>query len=147
MFIADALNAMRAEAVVQQGGALQGFAGDHFDLRVFLAQAVAGSDGPGRTGCQGKARQIVAFAQHLPGDIQVSRAGHLVMPKVVAHLIELVEDHQVLAAAAQFPAFIKDLFHVGFGPGRGNHFSGNGLQPLKALAAHAFRQDGDGLAA
>jgi hypothetical protein len=35
-----------------------------------------------------------------------------VVPQVVAELLELVEDHQVLAGAAQLPALVEDLLDV-----------------------------------
>ncbi len=73
--------------------------------------------------------------------------GDLVVPQVIAKLLELVEDHQVLAGLAQLPALVEDFFDIRFAAGGGDHFAGDLGQPLEALAAHAFGQDGDRLAA
>ncbi len=68
------------------------------------------------------------------------------MPQVVAKLLELVEDHQVLAGFAQLPALVEDFFDVRFAARGGDHLAGDLGEPLEALAAHPFGQDGDRLA-
>ena len=72
--------------------------------------------------------------------------GDLVVPQVVPELNELVEDHQVLARLAQFPALVEDLLDVELAARREDHLSGHTGEPLKALLAHSLRQNGDGLA-
>ncbi len=72
--------------------------------------------------------------------------GDIVVPQVIAELFELIEDHQVLAGAAQFPALVEDFLDVAFGAGRGDDFARDLGQPLETLAAHAFRQNRDRLA-
>ena len=72
--------------------------------------------------------------------------GHFVMPQVVAELLELVEDHQVLPRVAQFLALVEDLLDVGFAARGLDRLAGDLRQPLEALARHALGQDGDGFA-
>jgi len=66
---------------------------------------------------------------------------------VVAELVELVEDDEVLARSPQFPALVEDFLDVALAARRRNDLACNLRQPLEPLAAHAFRQDGNGLTA
>ena len=112
VLVANAFDAVRAEAVLQKGRALQRFAGDDLAGGEDLLHVVAAGDRPGGTGGEGHAAvgilRAELGAQHffhgMPGDV--------VVPEVVAELIELVEDHQVLAGIAQLPALVEDLFDV-----------------------------------
>ena len=69
------------------------------------------------------------------------------MPRRVAELFELIEDHAVGPRAANLPALVVDLFDVRFAARRRNHFGADFLEPLESLAAHFLRQDRDGRAA
>ena len=82
-------------------------------------------------------------------DLLDHAAGHVVVPDGVAELLELVEDHDLVAALApELPAHVVDFLHVRLGAGRGDDLVGlDALEPLEALLAHAFGQDGDGRAA
>ena len=68
------------------------------------------------------------------------------VPEVIAKFIELIENHQVLPGFPQFPAFVKNLFYIAFAAGSFDNFSGDRFEPLKALTAHALRQDGNAFA-
>ncbi len=65
------------------------------------------------------------------------------MPQVVPEFLELVKNHQVLTAAAEFPTFIEDFLDVRFTARCGNDLAGNFAEPFKAFTAHAFRQNRD----
>ena len=47
------------------------------------------------------------------------------MPEMVSKFIELVENYNIIPCLFQFPAFIKNLFHIALATGRGNDFAGN----------------------
>ena len=65
------------------------------------------------------------------------------MPDGVAEFLELVEDDDAVAALlAKLPALVVDFLDVRFGAGGGDDLVGaDFLEPLEALAAHAFGQD------
>ena len=103
-----------AEAVFEQGRALQGFAGGDLAAREDLLHVVAAGDRPGRTGGGGDAAELVAGAGDALEGLLHGVTGDFVMPQVVAELLELVEDHQVLARVAQFLALVENFLDVGF---------------------------------
>ena len=144
VLVTDALDAVGAETVLQQGRALQRFTGNDLAVGEELFHVIAAGDRPGRAGGGGHAAVMVLGSHDLFEHFFHGMTGHFIVPQVIAKLLELVEDHQVLSRLAQFPALVKDLFHVRLGAGRLDDFTGDLLQPLEALLAHAFRQDGDG---
>ena len=73
-------------------------------------------------------------------------AGHLVMPEIIAEFIELVEDGKGLTRGAQLVALVKNFLDVGFGAGRFDGLARHLGQPVKTFLAHAFGQDGNGVA-
>ncbi len=68
------------------------------------------------------------------------------MPQVVPELVELVEDHQVLAGLAQLPALVEDLLDVRLRTRGLDDLPGDALQPLEPLPGHALGEDRDRLA-
>ena len=60
MLVADAFDAVRAESVLEQGRALQGFAGGDLAVREDLLHVIAAGDRPRRTGGGGDAAELVA---------------------------------------------------------------------------------------
>ena len=141
MLVANALDAVRAEAVHQQRRALQRLAGGDLAGRPALLQVVAAGNRAGRTGGQRHAAETVVRSHDLVQDVLDGRSGDLVVPEVVAELLELVEDHQILAGAAQLPALVEDLLDVAFRTGRLDDLTGHAAQPVKAFLAHTFGQD------
>ncbi len=100
MLVSDALDAVVAEARLQQGGALQRLAGGHLGGRELLLEVVAAADGAGRTGGERHPREDVAGRHHRLQDLHHGGSGDGVVPQVVAQLVELVEDHHILARGA-----------------------------------------------
>ena len=68
------------------------------------------------------------------------------MPEVIAHLLKLVEDHDILTCVAQFPGLIEDLLNIALAAGSGDRLAGNCGKPVKTLLAHLSGQDGDRIA-
>ena len=147
VLVADALDAVCTEAVLQQGRALQRFAGHDLAVGEDLLHVIAAGDGPGRTGRGSHAAVVVLRAHQFLEGLFHGVTGDFVVPQVVAELLELVEDHQVLAGLAQLPAFVEDFLHVRLGSGGLDGLTGDFFKPLEAFPAHALRQDGDGSAA
>ena len=144
VLVADALDAVLAKAQRVERRALQRLVGDHPQRRVPGAQVVAGGDRPGRPGgARVGGQPAVVGPVVVLVDLLDDRAGHLVVPDRVAELLELVEDHDPVAAlAAQLPALVVDLLDVGLGAGGGDDLVGADLaQPVEALLAHALGQD------
>ena len=63
------------------------------------------------------------------------------MPKGIAHLLKLVEDHHG-GVLLELPGLVKDLLDVGLAARRGDDLPGDLAEPLKALLAHLGREDG-----
>jgi hypothetical protein len=147
VLVADAFDAVRPESVLKQGRALQGFARGDLAAGEDLLHIIAAGDGARRTGGRSDAAEHVAGAGEALEGLLHGVTGDLVMPQVVAELLELVEDHQVLPRGAQFLAHVEDLLDVGLAARRLDRLAGDLRQPLEALARHALRQDGDGFAA
>ena len=91
---------VRAEPVAQQGGALQGLAGNDFALGKNLLEVISTGNCSSRAGCGSHAAESVAWTHNLLQDLYHRVPGDIVMPQVVAELFELVEDHQVLPGCA-----------------------------------------------
>ncbi len=142
VLVADPLDAVSAEAVFQQRRALGRLARRHLAGRKVLLQQVPAANGAGGAGGQGQAVVAVLRTKLLLQHLQHGVAGDLVVPQVVAELIELVEDHQVFTGFAQLPGLVKDLLDVGLAAGGLDHFASDIGQPIEALLAHALRQNG-----
>ncbi|MPN49749.1 hypothetical protein SDC9_197371 [bioreactor metagenome] len=145
MLVADALDAVSAEAVVQDGGALKRLAHGQLHAGVDLLEVVAAADGTRRAGGKAGARQPVARALDGLEGLGNGRAGDLIVPEVVAHLLELIEDHHVVPGGAQLPGLVKDFLHVGLAAGGGDHLAGDLAEPLEPLPAHLGGQNGHGV--
>ncbi len=125
VLVADAFDAVRAEAVLEQRRALQRLAGADLAAGERLLHVVAAGDRAGRAGRQDDAAIGSARGQRPLDDLLHGVPGDFVVPQVVAELFELIEDHQILAGAAQLPALVEDLLDVRFGAGRLDHFAGD----------------------
>ncbi len=68
MFIANALNAVRAKTVREQGRAFLGFAGDDFAGWEALLEVIPGGDGSSGTRSGNKATVSIAWAAELRND-------------------------------------------------------------------------------
>ena len=96
VLVADAFDAVLAEAAGQERGALQGFGGDDADVGVLGAQEIAGGDGAGAAGGGDVAGEAVAGLFDAVEDFVDDAAGDVVVPDGVAELFELVEDDAIL---------------------------------------------------
>ncbi len=143
MLVADAFDAMGAEAVEQQRGALQRFAGGDLAGRELFLQVVAAGDGACRAGGQRHAAIAIIRPHDLVEHFVHRLTGDVVMPQVVAELLELVEDDQVFARGAQLPALVENLLDVALGAGGLDDLARHLGQPREPLLAHPFRQNGD----
>ena len=145
VLVADALDAVAAEAVVQDGGALQGLAHGQLQVGIALLQQVTGGHGASGTGGEAGAGEVLAGLLHGLEQLGQGVAGDVVVPQGVAHLGELVEDHHG-GILLQLPGLVEDLLDVGLAAGGGDDLTGDGLQPVEALLGHILGQDGHGLA-
>ena len=145
VLVADALDAVAAEAVVEDGRALERFADGELHGGVALLQKVARGHRAGGAG--GEAGACQSLAGLLDGFKEVCKgvAGDVVMPQGVAHLGELVEDHHA-GVFFQLPRLVEDLLDIGLAAGGGDDLAGDGLEPVKALLGHVLRQNRDGVA-
>ena len=150
MLVADALDVVLAEPVLEHRRTLEGFDGD--DLRaVVVLQPVAGGDGPGRAG--GRRERCQVELATLPAelvadgveDVTECSTGDPVVPEVVAELGELVE-HEVAGVEPELVAGVVDLLDVRLGAVGSDHVLGGvgapSVEPVEALLAHAFGEDG-----
>ena len=118
MLVADALDVVLAEAVLEHRRALQRL--DRHDAgAVLVLQAVAGGDGAGRAGGrhEGGQPQVGAPAPYGIEHLVEGPSGDLVVGEVVAELGELVED-EVVGILGQLVAGVVDLLHVALGARR-----------------------------
>ena len=145
MLVADALDAVAAEAVLQDGGALQGLAHGQLQGGIEVLQPVAGGEGAGGAGGEAGTGKVIAGALDGFKDVRQGVARHVVVPEGIAHLLELVEDH-VLGVLLELVGLVEDLLDVGLAAGGGDDLAGDGAQPLKALLAHLGGEDGHALA-
>ncbi len=154
VLVADALDVVLAESVLEHRRAFEGFDGD--DLRaVLLLQPVAGGDRAGRSGRRGERREVevAALLRKLLTDrfedVAQRTPGHPVVPEVVAELGELVE-HEVARIEGELVAGVVDLLDVRLGAvGADDVLGGVGaplVEPVEALLAHALGEDGDAAA-
>ena len=146
VLVADALDAVVTEAVVEQGGALDGFGGDGLDASVEGLEVVPGGDGA-RAACGADvAGQASLLGLDAIEDVFRGGARDVVVPDGITELLELIED-QVLGVVLQLPALVVDFFHIALAAGGGDHFGADLGQPGEALLAHVLGQDGDSSAA
>ena len=147
MLVADALDVVLAEAVLQHRRALQRLGG-HDAGAVVVLQPVAGGDGAGRPGGAGERRQAQvapAGGPHRLEDMPQRAAGDLVVAEVVAELAELVED-EVARVLRQQVAGVVDLLDVALRADGADdvlrRVLAPAVQPVEALLAHAGGEDG-----
>ena len=146
MLVANAFDAVSAEAVVEQRRALECFADCQLAGGIDFLEVVARGHGARAAAREGRARETVAFALDGLKRIRDGFTGHLIVPDAVAHLFKLVEDHDVLAGGLELPGFVENLFDVALAAGGCDDFARDGLEPIKALFAHLGGQDRDRLA-
>ena len=145
MLVADALDAVAAEAVVQDGGALQCFTHSQLQVGITLLEQITGGHGAGGTGSEAGASEVLAGLLHSLKQIGQRITGDIVVPQGVAHLGKLVEDHHG-GILLQFPGLIENFLNIGLAAGGGDDLAGNGLEPIEALLGHILGQNGHGLA-
>ena len=144
VLVADALDAVVAEAVLEDGRALEGFG--HGDA--WRRGRCRAGRSPSR-GCPREPEERTAPATRSPGPRDGAEgllhrgAGDGVVPEVVRQLVELVEDDGLGAGALELGALVEDLLDVGLAAGRRDDLLGHGLEPLEALLRHARGKDGD----
>ena len=107
-----------------------------------LLEVVAAADGARRPGGKAGPGHPVPGALDMLKDGGDGVAGDLIVPQVVAHLLELVEDHHV-GLAFEPVGLVEDLLHVGLAAGGCDDLTGDGAQPVETLPAHALGEDGN----
>ena len=146
VLIADALDPVAAEAVFQNGRALEGLAHRQLQMGILFLQQITGAHGTGGAGGESRAGEPVTGALDGLVHIRQGVAGDIVVPQGVAHLLELVEDH-VLGILLQLVGLVEDLLHIGLAAGGGDDLGADLMEPVKPLLAHLRRQDGHALGA
>ncbi len=142
MLVADPLDPVVAEAVPEEGGALEGLRGDGLHARELRLQVVARGDRPGAAGGADPGREARLRPAHRGVGLLDGGTGHVVVPDRVPELLELVEDH-VLGVLLQLPALVVDLLHVALAA-RGRDDLGTDLaKPREALLGHVLGEDRD----
>ena len=111
MLVSDPFDPVGAEAILQQRRALQCLADTQFCLRIQVLDAVSGSHGAGGTGGEDRSEELIAFAFDLFKCLGNGVACHVIMPHIVAHLGELVED-DAIRFLLQLVGLVKDFLHV-----------------------------------
>ena len=139
MLVADSLDVVLAEAVVEHCGALEGLDGNDAGAVVGL-EAFTCREGSRRSGCgdEGGQFQIGPLVAVVFVDALQGTAGHLVVADVVGELGELVED-EVVGVEAELVAGVVDLLDVALRTGGADHVIGVGdpaVKPFETLAAH-----------
>ena len=145
VLVADALNAVSAEAVVQDGGALEGLAYGQLQAGIALLEEVPGAHGPGGAGGEAGPGEAVAGAFDGLEEVREGLAGDVVVPEGVAHLLELVEDHHG-GVLPELPGLVENLLDVALTAGGGDDLPGDLAEPVEALPAHLRGEDGHAVA-
>ena len=146
VLVADALDVVLAEAVVEQRWALERLTGDDERAEPLL-QVVAGRDRPGRARRRDECAELEAglpLAERLEHPLE-GRARRKVVDEVVPELGELIED-DVVRICRELLARVVDLLDVALGARRSHDVAGVDHppgEPVEALAAHALREHGD----
>src|ERR1035438_6803936 len=146
MLVPDSLDSVLAEAVLEQGGALEGLACDDPQVGELLLQEIACGDRSRRARRRnvggGPERSVAQAGEHF----RAGRPGDAVVEDRVPEFLELIED-QDKRVLLQLPALVVDLLHVGFAARGDYDFGADAPEPFEALARHLLRKDGDALAA
>ena len=150
MLVADALDVVLAETVVQHRRALQGFHRNDQRIVLFL-QVVSRPQRPRRPrrGDEGAQPQGGLTGLERLKEPPQRTPRHQVVNQVIPEFGELVED-DVLRIAPEFVALVVDLLDVALRPGRADDVLRIGhppFQPGEALPAHPLGQHGDAAAA
>jgi len=132
-----------AEAVLEDGRALESFADGQFGAGEAFFDIGAGAQGSCGTGGEHDTAQVGIGAANGVEDFFHGGACDRIVPEVVGELVELVEDHHIVAGALKLHALVEDFLDVGLTAGGCDDFLGHGLEPLEALAAHLGGENGD----
>ncbi len=146
VLVADALDVVLAEPVLEHRRALEGLDGD--DPRaVLVLQQVAGGDRAGRPGGRHERSQPQITTRrraHHVEHVGHGAPGDGVVAEVVAELAELVE-HEVLGILGEQVARVVDLLDVRLRAVGADHVVDRVLAPLlepvEPFLAHPFRED------
>ncbi len=129
----------------EQGRALQGLGCHHLESRVDFAEVLGTTQRPGRSLGQTHPGKTGGRAAVGLEDLLHGPAGAHIVPRGVAELRKLVEDHDLVAAfGLELFDLVVDLLDVRLRPRRREDLGADLLQPLEALARHALRQHSDG---
>ena len=145
VLIADTLDAVTAEAVVKDGGALQCFTNTQLHGGIQILQTIACAHGAGRAGGEAGTSQTLTGLLHSLVQVCQSVTGDIVVPQGVAHLLKLVEDHHG-GIGAELPSLVEDLLDVGLAARGGDDLTGDLAEPVETLLGHLGRQDGHAVA-
>ena len=140
MLVADALDAVAAEAVVENGRALQRLADAELQAGIALLEQVARAHRTGGAGGEARARETLAGLLDRLEHVGERVAGDVIVPEGVAHLLKLVEDHHG-GILLELPRLVEDLLHVRLAAGGGDDLTGDLAEPLEALLAHLGGQN------
>ena len=141
MLVADTLDPVSAKAIIQKSRTLKRFTDTELHTRILLLQIITGGHRTGRSGCENRACQDIAVLLHVFKSALDGCTGDIVVPQIVAHLIKLIEDDNIITRLSQFPGLIKNLFDIALAARCRDDFACNRLQPVKTLLAHLSRQD------
>ena len=95
MFVADALDAVAAEAVHEEGRALQRLGGDDLEGGILFLEEIAGRDSAGGAGGGNKGSGAEPGIAERRQDILESRPGDVVVEDGIPEFLELVKDDVV----------------------------------------------------
>ena len=149
VLVADALDIVLAEPVVEQGRTFQRLDGNDLGAELLL-EIVARGQGAARSGCRNEGGQVGArrLAVQRVERFGQGRAGAQPVDQIVPEFAELIEDH-VLRVGFQFGALVVDFLDVALGARRPDdvgEVADPVLEPLETLTAHILGQDGDAAA-
>ena len=144
VLVADALDAVAAEAVLENGGALQRLAHAELEAGIALLEQVARAHGAGGAGGEAGAGKVLSGLLDGFKEVREGVARDVVVPEGIAHLLELVEDHHA-GILLELPGLVEDLLDVGLAAGRSDDLTSDLAQPVEALLAHLGGENGDGV--
>ena len=124
VLVADALNAVAAEAVIQDRRALERFAHAELHAWITLLEEVARAHRTGGTGGEARARETLAGLLHGLEEVCKGVARDIVVPQRVAHLFKLVEDHHA-GVLLELPGLVENLLDVGLAARRCDDLTGD----------------------
>ena len=125
MLVTYPLDAMSTETVQQQCGALQCLTSGHFAAGEQLFHVIPTTDSP--CGACGQRNTTVGIART---ELLLQYLFHrvtrdLIVPQVIAKLIKLVKDDNIIPGLTQFPTLVKNLFNVALTARGGDYLTGN----------------------